>query len=138
MRKIVVLVTTAAFAAGLTLAAAPAGARVADKGNKKLCTLLTSITIDPSSDPTSEGGRENAGEYAKALRKAAKKAKGDIKKTLRTLASFYQRIADNDSPEDIAEDGEEFGRATTKYAAYIVKNCLGDISVPDISIPDIG
>jgi hypothetical protein len=134
-RKLVVVATGMAVAAGLTLTAAPAGASV-PAAPKGLCKILTSIQIDPSSDPTEAGGRENAGKLAKKLNKAAKKAKGDIKKTLKTMAKYFQLIADDASAEDIAEMSEAFGKATAKYATYVATTCISE-NIPDISIPDL-
>ena len=136
MRKfILVLCVAAVSATGLTLAAAPAGAGPAPT-KSKVCKLLTGITIEPSSDPTGTGGRENAQKYSKALSKAAKQAKGDIKATLKTLASYYKSIANNDT-QAIQDKAQDFAQASTKYASYIVTNCLAENLPGGVTIPKI-
>ena len=102
----------------------------------KVCKLLTGITIEPSSDPTGTGGRENAKKYSKALSKAAKQAKGDIKATLKTLASYYKSIADNDT-QAIQDKAQEFAQASTKYVSYTVNNCLAENLPSGVTIPKI-
>src|SRR5215211_8482916 len=132
MRKfILVLCVAAVSAAGLaSVAAAPAPTK------SKVCKLLTGITIEPSSDPTATGGRENAKKYSKALSKAAKQAKGDIKSTLKTLASYYKSIANNDT-QAIQDRAQDFVQASTKYANYIVTNCLAENLPGGVTIPKI-
>ena len=137
MRKFTVGVCMTAIAAtGATFGAAPAGATAPAPAESKLCKLLTGITINPSSDPTAAGGQENAKKYSKALSKAAKKAKGDIKKTLKTLASYYTAIAKNDT-QTIQDQAQAFGQATAKYAQYIVDKCVADSLPSGVTIPSI-
>jgi len=137
MRKfIVVLCMAACSATGATAVAASAGAAPPASGKSGVCKLLTGITIDPSSDPTATGGRENARKYSKALSKAAKKAKGDIKKTLKSLSSYYKAIADNDI-EAIQKGAQDFAQASTKYANYVVTNCLEENLPSGVTIPNI-
>jgi hypothetical protein len=126
-RLIVVLCLAACSATGVTAVAASAGAAPPAPAKGGVCKLLTGITIDPSTDPTATGGRENAKKYSKALSKAAKKAKGDIKKTLKTLASYYKAIAGNDR-EAIQSDAQDFAEASTKYANYVVTLPRGEPS----------
>src|SRR5256714_15541501 len=115
MRKwILVLCVAAVSAAGVTLAAAPAGAAAPAPAKSKVCKLLTGITIQPSSDPTGAGGRANAKKYSNALTKAAKQAKGDIKATLKSLASYYKSIANNDT-QPIQNKSQAFAQPSTKY-----------------------
>lgn len=137
MRKFVIVLCLAAVSAtGVTLAAAPAGAAPAP-AKSKICNLLTGITIQPSSDPTTAGGQANAKKYSKALSKAAKKAKGDIKATLKTLASYYAAVAKLDTATMQAK-AQEFADATTKYANYIVTNCVSSENLPSgVTIPKI-
>ena len=97
---------------------------------------MTGITINPSSDPTGAGGRENAKKYSKALSKAAKKAKGDIKKTLKTLAAYYKAIANNDT-QAVQDQAQAFAQATAKYAQYIVDNCVADSLPSGVTVPKI-
>jgi len=137
MRKfILVLCVAAVSATGLASAAAPAGAAAPAPTKSKVCKLLTGITIEPSSDPTATGGRENAKKYSKALSKAAKQAKGDIKSTLKTLASYYRSIANNDT-QAIQDRAQDFVQASTKYANYIVTNCLAENLPGGVTIPKI-
>jgi hypothetical protein len=137
MRKLVLVLSVAAVsAAGVTLAAAPAGAAAPAPAQSKVCKLLTGITIDPSADPTATGGRENAKKYSTALSKAAKKAKGDIKSTLKTLASYYKAIANNNT-EAIQAKAQDFAQATTKYASYIVQNCVSETLPGGVTIPKL-
>jgi hypothetical protein len=137
MRKfILVLCVAAVSATGLALAAAPAGAAAPVPAQNKVCKLLTGITIEPSADPTGTGGRENAKKYSTALSKAAKKARGDIKSTLKKLASYYKSIANNDT-EAIQAKAQDFAQASTKYASYIVNNCLAENLPSGVTIPKI-
>jgi hypothetical protein len=137
MRKLMLVLCMAACSAtGATAVAATASAAPPASGKGGVCKLLTGITIDPSTDPTATGGRENARKYSKALGKAAKKAKGDIKKTLKSLASYYRAIANNDT-EAIQEDAQAFAEASTKYANYVVTNCLEENLPSGVTIPSI-
>jgi hypothetical protein len=137
MRKfIVVLCVAAASATGATLAAAPVGAAPPAPAKSKVCKLLTGITITPSSDPTGAGGRENAKKYSNALSKAAKQAKGDIKATLKSLASYYKSIANNDT-QAIQTKAQDFAQASTKYANYVVTNCVAENLPSGVTIPKI-
>ena len=136
MRKLVLLLCLAAVSAtGATLAIAPAGATPAP-AKSKVCKLLTNIKIDPSTDPTAAGGKENARKYSKALNKAAKQAKGDIKTTLKTLASYYSSVAKVDTAA-IQAKAQDFAEATTKYANYIVTNCVSENLPSGVTIPKI-
>ncbi len=135
MRKVIVGLTMAAIAAtGATFVAAPAVAAPPAPSSSKICKLLTGITISPSSDPTAAGGQANAKKYSKALTKAAKQAKGDIKKTLKTLAKYYSDIAKGNT-QALQNEAQAFASATTKYASYIVSNCVGNTS--GVTIPSI-
>jgi hypothetical protein len=137
MRKFVVVVCMAAVSAtGATVAASAAGAATPAPAKDGVCKLLSGITIDPSLDPTAAGGRENAKKYSKALSKAAKKAKGDIKRTLKTLASYYKAIANN-KIETIQQDAQKFAEASAKYATYTVTNCLEENLPSGVTIPDL-
>jgi hypothetical protein len=137
MRKLIVGVCmTAVSTTGAALVAASAGAAPPAPAESKLCKLLSGITIDPSSDPTGAGGIENAKKYSKALSKAAKKAKGDIKKTLKTLATYYKAIANNDS-QAIQAQAPAFGQATAKYVQYTVDNCVAEDLPSGVTIPKI-
>jgi len=137
MRKLILVLCVAAVSAtGVTLAAAPAGAAAPAPATSKVCKLLTGITIDPSSDPTGAGGRENAKKYSKALSKAAKSAKGDIKATLKSLAGYYKSIANNDT-QAIQDKAQDFAQASTKYASYIVSNCVAGNLPSGVTIPKI-
>lgn len=136
MRKLVLVLCVAAVSAtGATLAVAPAGAAPVP-AKSKVCKLLTGITIEPSSDPTAAGGKENAKKYSKALSKAAKQAKGDIKATLKTLASYYAAIAKGNT-DVITSKAQEFADATTKYVNYTVTNCLSENLPSGVTIPKI-
>ncbi|HYV60596.1 MAG TPA: hypothetical protein VFA62_11065 [Acidimicrobiia bacterium] len=136
MRKFVLVLCVAAVSVtGATLAIAPAGATPAP-AKSKVCKLLTGITIQPSSDPTAAGGKENAKKYSKALSKAAKQAKGDIKATLKTLASYYASVAKVDTAA-IQAHAQEFADATTKYANYVVTNCVSGNLPSGVTIPKI-
>ncbi len=136
MRKFVLVLCVAAVSlTGVMLAAAPGGAAPAP-AKSKVCKLLTDIKIDPSSDPTAAGGKENAKKYSKALSKAAKQAKGDIKATLKTLASYYASIAKVDTAA-IQAKAQEFAAASTKYASYIVQNCVAENLPGGVTIPKI-
>ena len=136
MRKLVLVLRVAAVSVtGATLAAAPAGATPAPT-KSKVCKLLTGITIEPSSDPTGAGGRENARKYSKALSKAAKQAKGDIKATLKTLASYYASIAKGNT-NVITANAQEFTAASTKYVNYTVTKCLAENLPTGVTIPKI-
>jgi len=68
--------------------------------------------------------------------KAAKQAKGDIKATLKTLANYYKSIADNDT-QAIQDKAQDFAQASTKYASYIVTNCLAENVPSRVTIPKI-
>jgi len=137
MRKLILVLCVAAVSAtGVTLAVAPAGAAAPAPAKSKVCKLLTGITIEPSSDPTGAGGRENAKKYSKALSKAAKQAKGDIKATLKSLAGYYKSIANNDT-QAIQNKAQDFAPASTKYANYIVTNCVADNLPSGVTIPKI-
>ena len=137
MRKLILVLCVAAVSAtGVTLAVAPAGAAAPAPAKSKVCKLLTGITIEPSSDPTGAGGRENAKKYSKALSKAAKQAKGDIKATLKSLAGYYKSIANNDT-QAIQDKAQEFAQASTKYANYIVTNCIAENLPSGVTIPKI-
>jgi hypothetical protein len=136
MRKLIVVLTMAALSGtGALLAIAPAGASVGSES--KVCKILTGITIDPSSDPTGAGGRANAKKYSKALSKAAKQVKGDIKKTLKTLAKYYKDVA-NGNTDALENEAEDFGKATAKYASYIVSNCISSELPGGVTIPTFG
>jgi hypothetical protein len=137
MRKLILVLCVAAVSVtGLTLAAAPAGATAPAPTKSKVCKLLTGITINPSADPTAAGGQENAKKYSKALSKAAKKAKGEIKKTLKTLATYYTAISKTDT-EAIQEQAQDFAQATAKYAQYIVDKCVANELPSGVTIPSI-
>ena len=137
MRKLILVLCVAAISAtGVTLAVAPAGAAAPAPAKSKVCKLLTGITIEPSSDPTGAGGRENAKKYSKALSKAAKQAKGDIKATLKSLAGYYKSIANNDT-QAIQDKAQDFAQASTKYASYIVTNCVAGNLPSGVTIPKI-
>jgi hypothetical protein len=137
MRKfILVLCVAAVSATGVTLAAVPAGAAAPAPAKSKVCKTLTGITIQPSSDPTAAGGQANAKKYSKALSKAAKQAKGDIKATLKTLASYYKSVANLDT-QAIQDKAQEFAQATTKYANYVVTNCVAENLPSGVTIPKI-
>lgn len=137
MRKsILVLCVAAVSVTGVALAAAPAGAAPPAPAKSKVCKLLTGITIEPSSDPTGAGGRANAKKYSNALSKAAKQAKGDIKATLKSLASYYKSIANNDT-QAIQNKAQDFAQASTKYANYIVTNCVAENLPSGVTIPKI-
>ncbi len=138
MRKLILVLCVAAVSAtGVTLAAAPAGAAAAPApATSKVCKLLTGITIEPSSDPTGAGGRANAKKYSAALSKAAKQAKGDIKATLKSLAGYYKSIANNDT-QAIQDKAQDFAQASTKYASYIVTNCVAGNLPSGVTIPKI-
>ena len=137
MRKLILVLCVAAVSAtGVTLAAAPAGAAAPAPATSKVCKLLTGITIEPSSDPTGAGGRANAKKYSAALSKAAKQAKGDIKATLKSLASYYKSIANNDT-QAIQDKAQNFAQASTKYANYIVTNCVAENLPSGVTIPKI-
>ena len=137
MRKLILVLCVAAVSATeVTLAVAPAGAAAPAPAKSKVCKLLTGITIEPSSDPTGAGGRENAKKYSKALSKAAKQAKGDIKATLKSLAGYYKSIANNDT-QAIQDKAQDFAQASTKYANYIVTNCIAENLPSGVTIPKI-
>jgi hypothetical protein len=137
MRKFIVGVCMAAISAtGVAVVAVPAGAATPAPAESKVCKLLTGITINPSSDPTGAGGLENATKYSKALSKAAKKAKGDIKKTLKTLATYYKAVAKTDT-EAIQEQAQDFVQATAKYAQYIVDKCVAGQLPSGVTVPSI-
>jgi hypothetical protein len=137
MRKLILVLCVAAVSAtGVTLAAAPAGAAAPAPATSKVCKLLTGITIEPSSDPTGAGGRANAKKYSAALTKAAKQAKGDIKATLKSLAGYYKSIANNDT-QAIQNKAQDFAQASTKYASYIVTNCVAGNLPSGVTIPKI-
>lgn len=137
MRKLILVVCVAAVSVtGVLLAAVPAGAAPPAPGKSKVCKLLTGITIEPSSDPTGAGGRANAKKYSNALSKAAKQAKGDIKATLKSLASYYKSIANNDT-QAIQNKAQDFAQASTKYANYIVTNCVAENLPSGVTIPKI-
>jgi hypothetical protein len=136
MRKLIVVITMAALSGtGALLASAPAGASVGSES--KACKILTGITISPSSDPTAAGGRSNAKKYAKALDKAAKQTKGDIKKTLKTLSTYYKHIANSDTGA-LQDEAQQFAKASVKYASYIVSNCISSQLPSGVTIPSIG
>ena len=137
MRKLILVLCVAAVSVtGFALAAAPAGAAPPAPAKSKVCKLLTGITIEPSSDPTGAGGRANAKKYSNALSKAAKQAKGDIKATLKSLASYYKSIANNDT-QAIQNKAQDFAQASTKYANYIVTNCVAGNLPSGVTIPKI-
>jgi hypothetical protein len=137
MRKLILVLCVAAVSVtGVALAAAPAGAAPPAPAKSKVCKLLTGITIEPSSDPTGAGGRANARKYSNALSKAAKQAKGDIKATLKSLASYYKSIANNDT-QAIQNKAQDFAQASTKYANYIVTNCVAENLPSGVTIPKI-
>jgi hypothetical protein len=137
MRKLILVLCVAAVSVtGVALAAAPAGAAPPAPAKSKVCKLLTGITIEPSSDPTGAGGRANAKKYSNALSQAAKQAKGDIKATLKSLASYYKSIANNDT-QAIQNKAQDFAQASTKYANYIVTNCVAENLPSGVTIPKI-
>ena len=137
MRKLILVLCVAAVSVtGVALATAPAGAAPPAPAKSKVCKLLTGITIEPSSDPTGAGGRANAKKYSNALSKAAKQAKGDIKATLKSLASYYKSIANNDT-QAIQNKAQDFAQASTKYANYIVTNCVAQNLPSGVTIPKI-
>ena len=137
MRKLILVLCVAAVSVtGVALATAPAGAAGPAPAKSKVCKLLTGITIEPSSDPTGAGGRANAKKYSNALSKAAKQAKGDIKATLKSLASYYKSIANNDT-QAIQNKAQDFAQASTKYANYIVTNCVAQNLPSGVTIPKI-
>ena len=137
MRKLILVLCVAAVSVtGVALATAPAGAAPPAPAKSKVCKLLTGITIEPSSDPTGAGGRANAKKYSNALSKAAKQAKGDIKATLKSLASYYKSIANNDT-QAIQNKAQDFAQASTKYANYIVTNCVAENLPSGVTIPKI-
>ena len=91
---------------------------------------------DPEADPTGAGGRANAKKYSNALSKAAKQAKGDIKATLKSLSSYYKSIANNDT-QAIQNKAQDFAQASTKYANYVVTNCIAENLPSGVTIPKI-
>jgi hypothetical protein len=74
--------------------------------------------------------------YSNALSKAAKQAKGDIKATLKSLASYYKSIANNDT-QAIQNKAQDLAQASTKYAKYIVTNCVAENLPSGVTIPKI-
>lgn len=137
MRKFIVRVcVTAVSATGIGMAVAPAGGAAPAPSKNEVCKLLTGITINPSADPTAAGGQQNAKKYSDALSKAAKKAKGDIKNTLKTLASYYKAISKNDT-QALQDKAQSFSEATAKYAQYIVDKCVATSLPSGVTIPSI-
>lgn len=140
MRKVGAIVVALAVTAGLAFAAAPAGAGVAEKSTKKFCNAVSNAFDDISAGAASGIDEESAGNVAKALRKAAKSAPSKkIKKAMKKLAGFYNRIADGESLGDVFIDAG-YARAAATFTTAYLKSCIGDISIPSIpnvSIPDI-
>jgi vacuolar-type H+-ATPase subunit H len=136
MRTLIVGLCAVTVGISGALFAAPAGAAPPAPATSKLCKLLTGIKIDPSSDLTAAGGKENAKNYSKALTKAAKQAKGDIKSTLKTLAKYFKAIANEDT-QAIQDQAQDFARAETKYANYVVQNCVSQDLPSGVTIPKI-
>jgi hypothetical protein len=134
LRKFTVIL--AMFAVGLTGAAflaTPAGARVSSGSGT--CKVLTNIKITASSDPSANGGKANSAKLSKKLSQAAKKSKGDIKKTLNTLAAYFKSLAKGDVAA-IQSQAQAFAAAASSYASYLATNCLpGGVSIPTIPKP---
>jgi hypothetical protein len=132
MRKLGAMVATAGLAAGMVLAAAPAGASVPAK-NTKFCKAISNQSENIDALPTSGTSinKKQAAVTAKALRKAAKSAPPKVKDALNTIADAYSRLADGDSIVDVlASDGLDYAKALGTFGKYYAKNC---VDLPDTS-----
>jgi hypothetical protein len=129
MRRIVTLLLAVGLVAGMGLAAAPAGASVAEKPSR-YCKALKNFDLPELSNSTTE---EEAAATAKELRKLARKATGNTKKAIKTLAAGFEEVADGSSPTDVINT--EYGKAAAQFAVSALKCVTTNISLPDISLP---
>jgi hypothetical protein len=135
LRRIVVVLAMASVGVGgSVLAVSPASARVASANGT--CNAIKSLQITPSSDPSANGGRSNLTQLIKKLDKAAKGAKGDFKKTLKTLSSYFKAILKGDTT-GVQNQSQAFASAVTKFANYVVTNCVPGGLPNGVTIPTI-
>ena len=135
MRRVAVIlaISTIGFS-GVTLLAAPAGARVSTASS--LCNALTNLHYTPSSNPGTAGGQANAKKLSKAFNNAAKKAKGDIKAALKTMAQYFKDAATLNTTA-LQNDAQAFASATTRFAAYLASSCIPGGLPSGVTIPTI-
>jgi hypothetical protein len=134
MRRLTVILAISTLGlTGVTILASPAGALVPTASG--LCNALTNLHYTPSSNPGTAGGQANAKKLAKAFSNAAKKAKGDIKATLKTMSQYFKDAASLNTTA-LQNDAPAFASATTKYASYLVSNCVPGLP-SGVTIPTI-
>jgi len=140
MRKVTKLLLVSTLSTGLVggvLSVAPAYA----KGSKaKFCKAALTVGKDVTNpgDATTIT-EENAAALEKSFKKLSKLApSGKLKSATKTIASFYGRIADGDSVEDVStDDGEAYAKASGVFATYLATKCIAE-SIPDITLPGGG
>jgi TolA-binding protein len=137
---LVALIVVALLAGVLLL---PAGASIANKSKKTWsaadCATLQGITVDPSK------GAGSFGAAAKATSKAYNEAANEIqekqlKKALKTLASFYVDLGDAKSAAAAAvlttKGGKAYGNALKVFLKASVY-CVTQITIPTATIPSV-
>lgn len=135
--KLFLAATLSTTLVGGLVSASPAFAA----GNKKkFCQAATLVGQDVTkqSDPSTIS-EENAAAFEKGYKKLVKLAPTKkLKSAVKTIASFYGRLADGDSYEDVfADDYEDFGRANLTFGQYLVTACIS-VNIPNVTLPGGG
>lgn len=136
MQRVIAGVVGAALAVGLAWTVPAAASAPVGEKKPKFCRTLEKLSEDIET-PTvgTQPTPEQAGKIAKALRKAAKAGPKSLRKSLRTIAAAYTRVADGATLVDIINEvGVEFSEASAQYGLYYTEKCLG-VDVPDTTSP---
>lgn len=138
MQRVIAVVLSATVVVGIALAVPAAGSTPVGEQKPKFCRTLDRLSANVEVTSPTESGRVNpkqAKKAAKGLRKAAKTAPKTLRKALKTLAHFYERLAAGDGLDTIiAEEGDDFSEASTRYGLYFAEQCLG-LQVPSTLPP---
>jgi hypothetical protein len=136
MRKIAAVLVTAGLVLGAGALAAPAGASAPGK-TSAFCKQLKNLDVDlPSSDNAEGITEESAAKAAKAFKQLSRRSTGKLRQATKTMSSAFQDIADGDSPTTLAS--VEYAKAAGTFAVASLKCISANITLPDITLPDLG
>jgi hypothetical protein len=122
---------------GVTVGTASATVPAASKAAYCKAVLKVGTDVTPSSGTTVD--KASAKSFQKAFTKLAKLAPTSaIKKQNLTIAAYYGKLANGDTPADIgSKEAEAFGKAFAKFGQYAATECIS-ASIPDITLPGGG
>ena len=120
-RGVAVLAGSALSAASFVGLVGSAGAAVPAK---KLCAAFQDVGGSTTEPSTTEEGAAEAAKIYKKLSKA--QAPKKVKKALKAIVRYLNRVADGASPEDLGDEVESYARAYATFNAFVLKECLGD------------